>query len=149
MKTRRRTFLKETSTTIACVCLGCTEHLLAGDIKQSPLAKKGVKVEDSKLIIDLSKYPELKEAGGSETFPADKIKVIVVHPDEGSYVAFENKCTHQGGRLYYKHKDGFMQCSRHGSQFDTKGSVVKGPAALPLTEFRTSLDKDQLTVFLS
>jgi Rieske Fe-S protein len=145
MKTRRREFLKEAGCSIAGVCIGCAGHLLAGE---ADLAK-GVKFEDSKLIIDLNIQRDLREVGGSETFPADKIRVIILHPDEQAYKAFENKCTHQGGTLHFKYKDGFMQCSRHGSRFDVNGQVVRGPAALSLTEFRTSLDKDTLTVFLA
>jgi Rieske Fe-S protein len=106
-------------------------------------------VEESKLIIDLNKHPKLKEVGGSETLTAEKKRVIVLHPDERIYKAFENKCTHQGGPLSYRHKDGFMQCAFHGSRFDVNGSVVRGPAAQPLTEFRTSLNEDQLIVYLS
>jgi Rieske Fe-S protein len=110
---------------------------------------EGGQSEGSNLIIDLSKHPELKEVGGSETFQAGKKKIIVLHPDEKNYKAFENKCTHWGGQVSYRPKDGFMQCALHGSRFDIEGRVVKGPAKKPLTELRTSLDKDQLTVYLS
>jgi len=144
MEIRRRAFLKKTGATLACVCLACGEALEAAEKNITQYA-----VEDSNLIIDLSKHPNLKEAGGSETFHAGKKKIIVLHPDEKNYKAFENKCTHMGGRVSYRPKDGFMQCALHGSRFDTEGRVVRGPAQKPLTEFRTSLDKDQLTVYLS
>jgi cytochrome b6-f complex iron-sulfur subunit len=145
MEIQRRAFLKKTGATLACVCLACGEALEAAE---KNIAQYDA-VEDSKLIIDLSKHPKLKEAGGSETFQADKKKIIVLHPDERSYKAFENKCTHMGGQVFYRPKDGFMQCALHGSRFDTEGNVVKGPAEKPLAELETSLDKDQLTVYLS
>lgn len=144
MEIQRRTFLKKTGSAFACACLACGEVLEAAEKNITQYA-----VEDSKLEIDLNKHPKLKEVGGSEMFQADKKKVIVLHPDENSYKAFENKCTHMGGQVSYKPKDGFMQCALHGSRFDTEGRVVKGPAEKPLTEFKTSLDKDRLTVYLS
>ena len=144
MEIQRRTFLKKTGSTLTCLCLAGGSALEAAEKNITQYA-----VEDSKLEIDLNNHPKLKEVGGSETFQADKKKIIVLHPDERSYKAFQNKCTHMGGQVSYRPKDGFMQCALHGSRFDTEGRVVKGPAAKPLTELRTSLDKDQLTVYLS
>lgn len=153
MGIQRRAFLKKTGATIACTYLaGCTA-LEAAETNQATYAVEGVQSDDTKLVIDLSKHPNLKEVGGSETFQTGtmiffKKKVIVLHPDETSYKAFLNKCTHMGGQVAYMHKDGFMQCASHGSRFDTQGQVVKGPAKKPLTELKTSLDKDMLTVYL-
>jgi cytochrome b6-f complex iron-sulfur subunit len=144
MEIQRRAFLKKTGSTLACVCLAGGAALEAAEKNITQYA-----VEDSNLIIDLGRHPKLKEVGGSETFQADKRRIIVLHPDEKNYKAFENKCTHLGGQVSYRHKDGFMQCALHGSRFDIEGRVVKGPAEKPLTELRTSLDKDQLTVYLS
>ena len=153
MEIQRRTFLKKTGSTLACVCLaGCTV-LDAAETNQV-IFSEGAQSDSSKLVIDLSKHPKLKEVGGSETFQTGtaiffKKKVIVLHPTETNYKAFENKCTHKGGQVAYRPKDGFMQCERHGSRFDIEGHVLRGPAEKPLTELRTSLDKDQLTVYLS
>jgi cytochrome b6-f complex iron-sulfur subunit len=144
MEIQRRTFLKKTGATLACVCLACGEAIEAAEKNIAQYA-----VEDSKFEIDLNKHPKLKEVGGSETFQSDNKKIIVLHPDENGYKAFENKCTHMGGQVSYRPKDGFMQCALHGSRFDIEGRVVKGPAEKPLTELRTSLDKNLLAVYLS
>jgi Rieske Fe-S protein len=154
MEIQRRTFLKKTGSTLTCLCLASGEALEAAETSQVVYVAEDGQSDGSKLVIDLSKHPKLKEVGGSETFQTGtmlffKKKIIVLHPDETSYKAFENKCTHLGGQVAYMPKDGFMQCARHGSRFDTEGRVVKGPAKKPLTELRTSLDKDQLTVYLS
>jgi Rieske Fe-S protein len=127
-------------------CIGIEE---SADRHPTTYAAEGIRVEDSKLIIDLNKNPKLRDIGGWDTFEAVEKKVIVLHPTEQEYKAFENKCTHKGGQFTYNHKDGFIQCALHGSRFDTAGQVIKGPATLPLPEFRTTLDKDQLTVYLA
>jgi len=148
MQIQRRIFLKKTGSAVACACLGCAGIVESADKYMAGPAGQG-RVEDSKLIIDLNKNPKLKEVGGWANFDVGDKKVVVLHPAEPDYKAFLNKCTHQGGQLSYRHKDGFTQCALHGSRFDTAGRVVKGPATLPITEFRTNLDKDQLIVYLS
>jgi|WetSurMetagenome_2_1015567.scaffolds.fasta_scaffold849169_1 Rieske Fe-S protein len=148
MKIERRTFLKQTGVTVAGVCLGCAGATEAADSLLTPYAD-GYRVEASKLIIDLAKNPKLKEVGGSAKFEVEKRKIIVVHPVETDYKAFENKCTHKGWGLNYHHKDAFIKCDLHGSQFGIDGHVIKGPAALALPEFKTGLEKDELTVYLS
>jgi cytochrome b6-f complex iron-sulfur subunit len=144
MKIPRRTFLKSTGATFTCICLAGSEVLIASEKNLEQYA-----ADDTKLVINLNEHSKLKEVGGSETLKAGKKKIIIIHPDEKGYKAFENKCTHLGGQVAYKPKDGFMQCALHGSRFDIQGNVVKGPAEKPLTELRTSLDKDELTVYLS
>ena len=123
MEIQRRTFLKKTGSTFVCLCLAGSAALEAAEKNITQYA-----VEDSKLVIDLNEHPQLKGVGGSETFQADKKKIIVLHSDEESYKAFENKCTHMGGQVSYRPKDGFMQCALHGSRFNIEGRVVKGPA---------------------
>jgi Rieske Fe-S protein len=144
MEIQRRTFLKATGTTFTCLCLAGSDVLGEAERRIEHYA-----VEDSKLVINLNEHPQLKEVGGSETLQAGKKKVIVIQPTEKVFKAFENKCTHLGGQVAYRRKDGFMQCALHGSRFDTQGQVIKGPAEKPLTELRTSLDKDLLTIYLS
>jgi cytochrome b6-f complex iron-sulfur subunit len=153
MNIERRDFLKKTGSAVTCACIGCTgvgraaEMLMAGKYPKNPPGS--FRIEDSKLIIDLSKHPALKETDGWAVFDASDKKVIVLHPEQSSYRAFENKCTHMGGPLAFKPKEGFMQCAWHGSRFDTNGAVLKGPAEKPLTEFKTALEKDELTVYLA
>ena len=150
MDMQRRTFLKTTGAGIACACLACTDVAKSVEgFMASPNPPDSFRVEGNKLIIDLSKHPKLKETGGWASFEADKKKVIVLHPAEQDYKALANKCTHKGSTLNYKPKDGFIQCPLHGSRFDIEGKVLKGPAAQPLTGYKTTLDKDQLTVDLA
>lgn len=152
MNIERRAFLQKSGATVACACLGCpiiTEGKMPSALMAPPNPPGSFRVEDNKLIIDLGKHPKLKEEGGWASFEAAGRKAVVIHPATNEYKAFENKCTHQGGTFTYRHKDGFMQCVLHGSRFDTKGQVVRGPAELPLPELKTALDKEQLTVNLS
>jgi cytochrome b6-f complex iron-sulfur subunit len=150
MEMQRRDFLKTTGTAVACACLGCAGLAQCADkLMAPPLPPDSYRVEGNKLIIDLNKLPKLQETGGWAATEVAGRKVIVLHPEEQQYKAFENKCPHKGGTCTYKHKEGVMQCVLHGSRFDMDGKVVKGPAQLPLHQFKASLDKTELTVELA
>ncbi|MEW5941589.1 MAG: Rieske 2Fe-2S domain-containing protein, partial [Chloroflexota bacterium] len=42
-----------------------------------------------------------------------------------------------------------FQCPCHGSRFDSKGQLLRGPAALPLRELRVEKSEDgALTLFV-
>jgi len=150
MEMQRRTFLKTTGAAVACACLASTGLSQAMEkLMAQPLPPDSYRIEGNKLILDLSKVPKLQETGGSASLEADKKKIIIVHPAEQDYKAFMNKCTHMGSSLAYKPQDGFIQCPLHGSRFDMSGKVLKGPAKTPIAQFKTTLNKSELTVELS
>ena len=60
--------------------------------------------------------------------------------------AFSRRCTHSGSSVN-PFIDGISVCSSHGSEFDTSGDVVNGPASNPLKEYQTSLEESVLTIY--
>lgn len=61
---------------------------------------------------------------------------IVLHKEQDeNYTALLMKCTHFDNTLYITGEG--MRCSLHGSEFDTQGNVLKGPAELPLLKYDT------------
>jgi len=62
--------------------------------------------------------------------------------------AFSRRCTHSGSSVN-SFANGISVCSSHGSEFDTSGKVVNGPASTPLKEYQTSLEESILTIFPS
>ena len=80
-------------------------------------------------------------ASESEVAPGSAIKfedsgnpAVLVHLDNGDFVAYSAVCTHQGCTVAYK--DGNLACPCHGSIFDPAdgAAVVSGPAQRPLPE---------------
>jgi Rieske Fe-S protein len=80
-------------------------------------------------------------AAESDVAPGSAVKfknagspAVLVHLDNGDFVAYSAICTHQGCTVAYK--NGQLACPCHGSVFDpAKGaSVVAGPAPRPLPE---------------
>lgn len=58
--------------------------------------------------------------------------VIVAKTTGGSYVALAAACTHQGTAVEFQSAANGFFCPNHGSRFATNGTVLNGPAALPL-----------------
>lgn len=59
-------------------------------------------------------------------------RVVVVQPEEGTFLAYSALCTHQHCIVREVRPDG-IHCACHGSLFDTSdGSPIEGPATEPL-----------------
>ncbi len=68
--------------------------------------------------------------GGGKVLTAQKI--VVTQPQAGTFHAFTAICTHQGC-IVNSVSGGTINCPCHGSKYNiTNGSVVNGPAPLPL-----------------
>ncbi len=72
--------------------------------------------------------------------------VVVTQPQPGQFKAFSATCTHQGCTVGSV-SDGTINCPCHGSKFNiTDGSVVNGPAALPLPPKTALVLGDTITI---
>ena len=72
--------------------------------------------------------------GSAVTFKDAGSPAVLVHLDNGDFVAYSAVCTHQGCTVAYK--NGQLACPCHGSVFDPadEAAVVAGPAPKPLPE---------------
>ena len=61
-------------------------------------------------------------------------RAVLVHLEDGQFVAYSVVCTHQGCVVLYR--DGELVCPCHGSVFDPArgGAAIRGPARDPLQE---------------
>ena len=80
-------------------------------------------------------------ARASEVAPGSAVKfkdggqdAVLVHLENGDFVAYSALCTHQGCTVAYQ--KGRLACPCHGSVFDpaSGAEVVSGPAQRPLEE---------------
>lgn len=75
--------------------------------------------------------------------------IVVTQPEEGEFLAFDSRCTHQNGQLGAP-EDGIMTCPLHGSQFSVDGENLVGPNGGPagstadLVEVSVDVDGDNV-----
>lgn len=71
--------------------------------------------------------------------------VVITQPEEGTFLGFSSKCTHQGCDVTEVREDG-IYCPCHGSLFAVgDGSPTAGPASAPLKLVELVDDGDSLT----
>jgi cytochrome b6-f complex iron-sulfur subunit len=59
--------------------------------------------------------------------------------------ALDDRCTHLGCRYNWNQTEQVFQCPCHGSEFDIKGNVTRGPASKPLPRlYFTTLKEDRM-----
>jgi len=75
---------------------------------------------------------------------------IVVKLGDGTYVAYDATCTHQGCRVGWDAQDGVLLCPCHGAAFDptNHGEVLGGPTNQPLYELPIVVDQQSGTISL-
>lgn len=71
--------------------------------------------------------------------------LLVARVSQDSFTALTRVCTHQG-TLINQYTNQVYQCPNHGSQFNTSGQVVRGPAIAPLSSFPTQYANNVLTI---
>ncbi len=84
----------------------------------------------------------LFDLGPADQFPTDSISVIqqaqaVIIPTPNGFEALSLVCPHLGCEV--KTQDEGFECPCHGSRFDLDGSLLKGPADLPLKKLRLEI----------
>ncbi|MEO5788233.1 Rieske (2Fe-2S) protein [Gelidibacter sp.] len=77
-----------------------------------------------------------------EDFP-----ICLYKTGDSEYKASLMKCTHRGCELNVG--GGIYTCPCHGSEFDTKGGVLEGPADQDLKTFKTTIQNETIYIELS
>lgn len=78
--------------------------------------------------------------GSAVTFKDAGSPAVLVHLDNGDFVAYSAVCTHQGCTVAYN--NGQLACPCHGSLFDPANGadVIAGPATSPLPEIPVKVE---------
>ena len=73
-------------------------------------------------------------------------RIILSRPEEGTVVAFDATCPHQGCAVS-EVADGALVCPCHDSSFDaTTGAPLAGPAVTGLTVLPSTLEGEEIVV---
>ena len=110
-----------------------------GETSPTPTtSKSGGQGGDQDVIVATSDVPD-----GGGVIVAEQ-GVVVTQPTKGEFAAFSSICTHQGCEVGDV-SAGTINCPCHGSQFSIEdGSVVTGPATVPLPPVEITVDGDSV-----
>ncbi len=113
----------------------------------APMANPaGVERVGATLQIDLTQVSALGQTNGF-LIVSSLPPVIVLRLGDTDFRAFTAVCTHSGCIVSHFTSDR-INCACHGSQFDTRGQVVRGPATRQLLSYPVNFNaaEQQLTV---
>jgi cytochrome b6-f complex iron-sulfur subunit len=95
------------------------------------------------VIVDSSS--PLATVGGAARVQSSAGGFLVTRTAQDACSAVTAVCTHEGCTVSGFENQAFV-CPCHGSQFNSSGAVLKGPAASPLRRFSTTFTNNVLTI---
>ena len=105
-----------------------------------------------RIEIDLSRAPELSQAGGALRLEGGGLpaRVLVFQGDDGRHYALRNKCAHAGRRLDPLPGQPQVECCSVGkSRYDYSGTNLSGMAKGPVETFPVDLQNGRLIIQVS
>lgn len=87
--------------------------------------------------------------GGTHPFTVSGSKkgFILIHLNDGSWRAYEQKCTHLSCAVFYQPQADKIQCPCHNGWFDARtGIVLQGPPPRPLPHLDVVIKGDDIYV---
>ena len=115
----------------------------------TPPAAQGVKVSTIAAVDKQGAALIRIPADAPSPYPAGDPGIIVKLPD-GTYVAYDATCTHNGCTVGWDAQDGVILCPCHGAAFDpaNHAAVLGGPTNTPLMELPIVVDQQAGTISL-
>ena len=143
----RRNFLKKS-------CSACLSLTVISSMVSSCLSTKYVtgKVAKDGITIDKDDF-KIKQKGGTaySSFVIVRNEILkypicIYRMNNDEYTALWMRCTHQGAEL--QASGDMLQCSAHGSEFNSKGQVRNGPANTALRTFPVTVTNNEIFIDL-
>jgi cytochrome b6-f complex iron-sulfur subunit len=128
------------------VCTGCAFSSCgskSGDATPSSI-KGPTAGSGNVLTADLTN--ELTAVGQSKSANGVILARTAVGNAASSFSAVQVACTHQGTSINYNAAQGIFICPNHGSEFNTSGVVLLGPATTNLQKYNIAINANVLTV---
>jgi nitrite reductase/ring-hydroxylating ferredoxin subunit len=103
------------------------------------------RIEGEVLVCSTSEVP----LGGTHPFsvPGSKTPFILIHLNDGSWRAYEQKCTHLSCAVFYQPQADKIQCPCHNGWFDAHtGNVLQGPPPRPLPHLEVVVKGEEIYV---
>lgn len=147
----RRAFCRRLVSVAACtggfatILPGCGGGNPTSSIPGQPLPTVSGTVANGTVTVPIGSGSPLNTTGGMALITSSAGNFLVTRTGATTFVAVSGQCTHQDcvvssftGQTYV--------CPCHGSEFDTSGRVILGPAVASLRQFSTQFVNSVLTI---
>lgn len=142
-KSLRRRSLLLSAGAVGCGALGLSACSVAAPETPASTAAAGPAVPPG-TAVRVGKLSDV-QVGATATGQVNGKTVVIYRPADTTVLAYDAACTHAGCTVTPSGAD--FECPCHGSVFKASdGSVVNGPAKLPLGKLRAALDGEWITV---
>jgi cytochrome b6-f complex iron-sulfur subunit len=147
----RRQFCKRLASAAACtgglaLLPGCSGGgNPGGSIPGSPLSTLTGSVGNGAVAVNIASNSPLASAGGMALVTSNAGSFLVTRTSATAFAAVTAQCTHEACVVSNGTGTSYV-CPCHGSEFDTSGRVIVGPASVPLRQFQTQFANDVLTI---
>jgi cytochrome b6-f complex iron-sulfur subunit len=102
-------------------------------------------IANGAIVVAVDSASPLATVGNAALVRSSAGDVLVARTAQGSFTALSATCTHQACEITGYANQTFV-CPCHGSQFNTSGGVVSGPAPAPLHQYSTQFTNNTLTI---
>lgn len=120
-----------------------TSSIIEGCVAPSSIYKTNINNNEVSVPLSLLEGKKIQLVRA----PENDFDIAIKPENDGTYKAFLLACTHHENPLNIV-GNGFL-CPLHGSQFDLEGNVKKGPASLPLTQYKTTIINNNLIITIN
>jgi len=90
----------------------------------------------------------LSDLGGSRfalvDVPQLSLPIYLYRDDTGAVSAVSTRCMHRGCQV--EPAGGHLVCPCHGSEYDNRGGVLKGPTRHPLVRFQATVEGGEVVI---
>lgn len=117
----------------------------AGAIPGTALPTVGGNVTSAGVSVSIASSSPLAATNGMALVTSNAGDFLVTRTGANTFVAITAECTHQACVVSASTGQSFV-CPCHGSEFDTTGRVIVGPASAPLRQFQTQFANNVLTI---
>ena len=142
----RREFVKDTLTGIGTVAFG--SFMLVNQSGCSSPTEPNNSDETITVDLSLSENSALLVVGGALALGSNVIDnkgILLYRQSDTNVLAFSRNCTHNSCTID-SFQNGTSTCPCHGSQFNTSGNVVVGPAVNPLPQYSAAIADNIVTI---
>ena len=152
-KTRREFFTSSCQGASAAAIIAFLQGCGGGGSPSSPgssappLPTIDATVANGTIALTIDAASPLAAVGGAALVQTSSGRFLVARTGQDAFVAFTATCTHEGCTITGYASPRFV-CPCHGSNFDTSGRPVSGPASRALQQFSTSFVGNVVSIAL-